>query len=306
MTKTFGRSLELYYIDGRPEGMVAAELFNWTGHVLLAPRTQIAAALARSEAGYTGVYLLLGEQNGAPCAYVGESDNISARIRTHDVKKEWWTSLVVVTTAANKLNKAHVRYLEARLIAEAHSIGQVVLDNATKPPTPTLSEADIAKMEAFLDNLRIVLPAVRVDMFIERSRPSPDLGLIDKSRAGQQALEFPKAVHFALETPLHKLSAKATLIDSEFIVTAGSLARLDWEGVNSGESTYGKLYAELRRSEVIVPDGKRCQFARHYAFRSPSAAASVINGRPTNGQLAWKEVDTGLTYKDWEAKQLTP
>jgi hypothetical protein len=31
MTATLGRSLELYYIDGKPDGMLAAELFNWTG-----------------------------------------------------------------------------------------------------------------------------------------------------------------------------------------------------------------------------------------------------------------------------------
>ena len=39
---TAGRSLELYYIDGRPDGMLTAEMFNWTGHVLMAPRTQLA------------------------------------------------------------------------------------------------------------------------------------------------------------------------------------------------------------------------------------------------------------------------
>ena len=38
----FGRSLQLYFVDGRPDGMLTAEVFNWTGHVLMAPRTQIA------------------------------------------------------------------------------------------------------------------------------------------------------------------------------------------------------------------------------------------------------------------------
>ena len=32
-----GRSLELYFIDGRPDGMLTAEVFNWTGHVLSRP-----------------------------------------------------------------------------------------------------------------------------------------------------------------------------------------------------------------------------------------------------------------------------
>ena len=39
-----GLSLELHYIDGDPEGMLTAEVFNWTGHVLKTPRIQISEA----------------------------------------------------------------------------------------------------------------------------------------------------------------------------------------------------------------------------------------------------------------------
>ncbi len=65
-----GRSLELYFIDGKPDGMLTAEVFNWTGHVLKFPRTRIAEALRREEAEYTGVYILLGEIGGAEF-YIG-------------------------------------------------------------------------------------------------------------------------------------------------------------------------------------------------------------------------------------------
>ena len=50
-----GLSLELYYIDGNPEGMLTAEVFNWTGHVLKTPRMQISQALSRPEAKFTGI-----------------------------------------------------------------------------------------------------------------------------------------------------------------------------------------------------------------------------------------------------------
>ena len=138
MTAINGRSLELYYIDGRPDGMLTAELFNWTGHVLMAPRTRIIAALGRPEASYAGVYLLLGELDGEPRAYVGEGEDISVRIKSHEVSKEWWNTAVLVTTAGNKLNKAHIRYLESRLITMARRVGQVILDNGTHPQPPSL------------------------------------------------------------------------------------------------------------------------------------------------------------------------
>jgi hypothetical protein len=84
-----GRSLELHYINGGPDGMLTAEMFNWTGHVLMVPRTQLSQALARSETGYAGVYVLLGEKDGEPLAYVGESEDIGSRIKSHDTAKDW-------------------------------------------------------------------------------------------------------------------------------------------------------------------------------------------------------------------------
>ncbi len=42
-----GRSLELYFIEGRPDGILTAEMFNWTGHVVMTLRTRLPVALAR-------------------------------------------------------------------------------------------------------------------------------------------------------------------------------------------------------------------------------------------------------------------
>ncbi|MDP2214100.1 GIY-YIG nuclease family protein [Phenylobacterium sp.] len=296
---TPGRSLELYYIDGRPDGMLTAEMFNWTGHVLMAPRTQLADALVRPEAGYAGVYLLLGELDGEPLAYVGEGEDISARIKSHDVAKDWWTSVVLVTTAGNKLNKAHVRYLEARLIEEARKIRRMPLDNGTAPSRPGLSEADVAKMEAFLENLLIVLPALRVDMFIERSRPLMKLAHPTSGVTPDDAAE----ARFHLFIKKHGLSAKAILRDGEFVVEAGSQARSTWEGVGSEDSSYAELHRELSRAGVLTPAGNHAVFTRNYAFKSPSAAAAVVTGRPSNGTIEWK-TEGGETYKTWEAKRL--
>ncbi|MBC2653289.1 GIY-YIG nuclease family protein [Novosphingobium aerophilum] len=306
MTRALGRSLELYYIDGRPDGMLTAELFNWTGHVLMAPRTQIATALARPEASYAGIYLLLGELDGAPLAYIGEGEDISARIRSHDVKKDWWSSAVLVTATANKLNKAHVRYLEARLIAEAKSIGRTPLENGTAPNPPSLSEADVAKMEAFLENLFVVLPAVRVDMFIQRARSSDHKASAPKeSKQPRQPLPGPETasgdVRFRLELPRKNFSADAVLNErGEFVVLAGSNAR---PAQNLG--SYTGLYNELVRAGVIAPDtAGQLRFASSYVFNSPSAAASVASGTSANGAVGWKHVETGMTYKDWEAQRL--
>ncbi len=42
----------------------------------------------------------------------------------------------------------------------------------------------------------------------------------------------------------------------------------------------------------------------NYAFKSPSAAAAVVNGRPSNGNAEWRIRASGKTYKDWEEEKL--
>jgi hypothetical protein len=86
--------------------------------------------------------MLIGEQDGVPLAYIGEAEDVSDRIRNHDARKDWWTTAIVITSAANNLNKAHVRYLETRLIEEAHSLGKIALENGNNP-----SRSDTARSE---------------------------------------------------------------------------------------------------------------------------------------------------------------
>ncbi len=287
-----GRSLELYFVDGKPDGMLTAKVFNWTGHVLMAPRTQIRTALSREEARYTGVYILLGERDGEPFAYIGEGEDISDRIRNHDTNKDWWTSAVLVTSAADNLNKAHVKYLEARLVEEARGVGRVTLENGTTPTRPGLSEADQANMEAFLDYLLMVVPALRIDMFIRNTRPTQPVGATSVGPV------------FELVNLKHGLKATAVLQDGEFVVEAGSIARSEWHGKGNWDNHCARLLDQLKKTGVLQLDGQHCVFTQNYAFNSPSAAATVVSGRPAGGPVEWKVKGTRQTYKDWEAAQL--
>lgn len=290
-----GRSLELYFIDGRPDGMLTAEVFNWTGHVLVTPRTRLKEALARPQSSFTGVYLLLGERDGKPLAYIGEGEDIAARMKSHEANKDWWTTAVLVTSAANNLHKAHAKFLESRLVEEAKKVGVMPLDNGNTPPRPGLSESACANMEAFLDYLFMVLPAVRIDMFVQNVRPA--------AVATPSASPTASSVQFTLDYPKQGLKAVAVLEDGEFVVQAGSQARAAWEGQEKATSAYASLHDELKRSGVLIPHGNHCVFAENYAFSSPSAAAAVVYGRQAQGTTAWK-TSIGQTYKDWEAAQL--
>jgi hypothetical protein len=291
-----GRSLELFFIDGNPDGMLTAEVFNWTGHVLMTPRTRLAEALKRKETRYTGVYLLFGEQDGEPLAYIGEGEDISDRIRSHDAKKDWWTTVILITTAANNLNKAHVKYLEARLVEEARNIGRIELENGNTPSRSSLSEASRANMESFLEYVFLVLPALRIDYFLKRTRPS----LSTVESPGTREVD----VVFELNLKKENIVAHAILFNGEFIVQAGSMARQSWIGDRSDKTSYWKLHDELVSTGILTISEKHRTFTQSYAFSSTSAAGAVVTGRSTAGPIEWKLQGTKQTYKEWEAEKL--
>jgi len=292
---TKGRSLELYFIDGKPDGMLTAEVFNWTGHVLMVPRTQIATALKREEASRTGVYILVGERDDGPIAYIGEAEEVGKRLKDHAKNKDWWTSAVLVTTSADALHKAHVKYLESRLVEIADDLKVTKLENGNSPPRPSLSEASIANMEFFLDTLLMLLPAIRVDMFLDRKRPRKESSVLSQDN------DIPM---FQLTNKRHELTATARLENGEFIILAGSQARMKWAGDTTDKTSYWKLFDELVGQGVIIPDGSKRVFAMDYAFSSSSAAGAVVNGRSTRGPTEWKLKGTSKTYREWELDQL--
>lgn len=290
-------TLELFFIDGKPDGMLTAEVFGWTGHILVAPRTRLPDALKRTESSYTGVYILLGDNDDEPMAYIGEGENIANRIKSHDAKKDWWTRVVLITSAANNLHKAHVQYLEARLVSQGTKAANTKLENGTNPSLPGLSEAAQANMETFIDQLLMVLPAIRVDLFTSKAKP-------DKPDTSATVQKKQKSPVFELTLKKEGIKATALLEDGEFVVQKGSLARAEYIGGRNEKSYYWKHYDKLIEQGILQDHGKNKIFVQSYAFPSTSAAGAVCNGRSTAGPQAWKVKGTGQTYKEWEAESL--
>ncbi|WP_417839744.1 GIY-YIG nuclease family protein [Tritonibacter scottomollicae] len=293
---TLGRSLELYFVDGHPDGMLTAEVFNWTGHVLRIPRTQLAEGLSRPQAKQTGVYLLLGQGDTGASGYIGETENMSQRIAQHAREKDWWDIAVLITASGDALHKAHVKYLEARLLEAASAAKNGIVENGNTPLGASLNEAATANMESFLETLHMILPAIKVDFFQTRTRPS-----INVSAQPQISHAAPR---FVLQLPRHGIEASAVLVDQELVVQAGSGVRAKWVGDRKHASNYRKLHEELSDGGIISSKDNGCAtFTQNYAFSSPSAAAAIICGRSENGRTAWKSAD-GLTYAQWEAQKL--
>ncbi|TNC49307.1 GIY-YIG nuclease family protein [Rubellimicrobium rubrum] len=97
--------------------------------IIASSRELVTQALERPEAKRCGIYLLLGEDQGGEVAYVGETEELATRIRTHLARKAWWSDVALITTKSEDLNKAHIKYLESRIHEMIKAAGRVRLDN---------------------------------------------------------------------------------------------------------------------------------------------------------------------------------
>lgn len=294
-----GKQVRLFLVDGTPNGILAAEIMNWTGRIFSGSRSDLNDMLGRGEANSPGVYFLIGDNPDNPdrrLLYIGEADDVAVRLRQHNsasVGKDFWDRVVFLTSKDANLTKAHVRYLESRLIALAVAADFFVLENDKRPPVINLPEADISDMEYFLSQAQIVLPVLGLDAFRARTLQTNADG--DK-RPGHTSPMF------EMKVPQELGNARGQDVDGEFVVAKGSRARSSWSGNNHG---YSRLYERLVESGTLAQVGETTELTRDHAFSSPSAAAAIVSGRPSNGRTAWRNPRNGQTYAQWQ-EQLAP
>lgn len=294
-----GKQVRLFLVDGTPGGLTTAEITNWTGHVLSAPRSDLADLLQRPECARTGVYVLLGDDvdavGGTRC-YVGEADAIAERLRSHERKKDFWDRVVVVTSKDANLTKAHGRYLEARLVSLARAAARVELTNGTAPGLPQLPEADVSDMEYFVNQLQIVLPVLGVNAFRVR----------DTARSTSAPASHASPV-FRLTNARTGVDSRAQQIDGEFTVLAGSVvtptvrqsSRYS-DSTTRAYAAYQAMHAKLiADASIVIADGVG-KVTRDIVFNSPSTAGAIVLGRSCNGRVSW--VSEQGTFGEWESR----
>lgn len=306
-----GKQVRVFLIDGTAGGLVTAEIVNWTGHILKGTRDKLGEIRSRPEAQRTGVYILLGDdpQGRGRMAYVGQSDDVAKRLQHHDGHKDFWTDVVVVTSKDLNLTSAHVRYLEARLVRLAKAIGRVPLENSNEPTGGAeLPEADASDMEYFIDQLRVVLPVLGVEIFRGRETRSPSAGLTPLDQGTPPSPAPGDSPVFFLRQANRGVDASAQVIDGEFTVLAGSHVCASMPDRDGYSASSARQYA-LRQAHhaQLVQDGSietntegTGQLTRDVAFSSPSAAGAVCLATVSiNGRTAWTRED-GTTYAQWE------
>jgi hypothetical protein len=291
MDKSLGKTVRIFLADGKPSGLLIAEIMNWTGQVYLIPRSQLNELSKRDALKKTGLYILVGlseENYQKEKIYIGEADNVYKRLAQHDTdeKKDFWNRAIVIISKDENLTKSHVRYLEGRLLEISKKANRAEIENSNFPDLKSLPEPEMADMEFFLDQVILMLPILGLQF--AKSIPTSQ----------ENTKERPTFVYNGVGT-----KATAQEIDGEFVVFKGSTARK--KGTPSWRS-YKSLRDQLIKEGKLVGSAKKDYyvFNEDVAFASPSAAAAVIYAGNQNGRKTWKLKGSNKTYRQWQEEKL--
>ncbi len=275
----FGKTIQLFFVDGTPNGRWICELSNWTGIAYKIPRNRVKESDARSELTSPGVYFLFGQDETRDCPqiYIGEAENTIVRLKQHLEKKDNWNEVIVFISKDSNLNKAHIKYLENRFYEIASEYGRYTIDNSTIPTKSSISEADQATLEEFIYNAKILVNALGHKVF----EPYTEKALSEKD----------EAVVFSVSAGNGKASGMPTS-DGFVLLKGSSIHENSSDSLNVGIK---KKVEESREKGEIV--NGILQFDK--LFSSSSAAAAFAAGYSISGPQQWKTT-SGKTLKSFE------
>jgi hypothetical protein len=275
-----GKSISLFLIDGTVDGVIACELFNWTGKGYKIPRNLLKSVSSRDDLRKAGVYFLVGHNpdSDQPMVYIGEAEEVYKRITQHQ-DKEFWSEALAFVSKDENLNKAHVKYLEYTLHKDANESGRYEIFNGNTPNRPAISEAEQAVMLEFAENLRVMVGTLGFKFF------EP---LVNKKPSEKTEVYSLQGTRGA--------SARGLPTNEGFVVLKGSQ-------IASSQVPSTPPVVDRKRT-ALLNDGSTENFTltKDVLFNSPSLAAAVVLGRSANGLIEWK-LKGGSTLKDIQAGQ---
>lgn len=274
----YGKSIELFLVNGTADSLITAELSNWNGKAIKIPRTEVKDC-NRDDVKGTGVYFLFcKEDDGSDSVYIGEAENVIDRLNQHlrdfqsDKEKYYWNTAVIFV--GRDLDKALIRYLENQFVRMARESKRYTVLTKNTYQNTVLKESKIAAMDEFIDNVRIIINTLGYKVLESIPQATDD------------------TTYFYCRG--NNSNAKGFLSSNGFTIVKGSI--VSDHTVDSFElraNTYFKLRNQLIKNNVI----ENGIFTTDYEFNSPSAASAVVLGRSSNGPKEWKTI-TGVNLKE--------
>ena len=282
----YGKSIELFLVNGTADSLIVAELSNWNGKAIKIPRIEVSSC-NRDDITQAGVYFLFcKEDDGSDSIYIGEAENVKDRLVQHlrdyqsEKEKYYWSTAVVFID--RDLNKALIRYLENRFVEIARASKRYLVLTKNTYRNTVMKESQIAVMEEFVYNVKILINAL-----------------------GYKVLEpFAQVVSSTATVDDELLYITSGLVNATGKVTAEGFVVFTGATLNEKMSVKS-LSAGMQKQRQKLFDSSKVNnwvTTEDILFSSSSAAADFILGYSVSGPKTWKTKD-GRTLKEIENKQ---
>lgn len=290
---TYGKSIELFLVNGTADSIVTAELSNWNGKAIKIPRIEVAAC-KREDITQAGVYFLFcKEDDDSNSVYIGEAENVKERLMQHlrdynsEKEKYYWSTAIIFI--GRDLNKALIRYLENRFVEIARELKRYLVLTKNTYRNTVMKESQIAAMEEFIENVKVLLGALGFKVLEPLDKP-------DKSKNDRSDKEQNKELKLHLERTIKdvgKIEADGIRTSEGFVVLQGShVSPIDDDTISTS--------LKEQRKKANIESGI---LKEDILFSSPSYAAMFVIGKSANGLTSWKTSD-GRSLKDIESSEM--
>jgi len=294
-----GKSIRVYLADATVTGIRYAELVNWTGHAIACPRNRLNELVKWPEAAKPGIYFLFESRFGdsKPIAYVGESENVSQRLTSHDRNKEFWNEVIIFTSKDENLTKAHIKYLESTLVNLSKQADRYQLENGNTPPESSLPRADRDAMEEFVVNVRMVLGILGYPI-LEPILQTKHTEIVKTQISNESEIINPLN---ELTFTVNNLTAKGAATDEGFVLKRGS--QLSKTNTDSIPGKLANIKDRLLKDGALKEEGNKLVAVEDILLSSSSYAAAIVAGTSRSGPQSWKAAN-GKTMKQIEDASL--
>lgn len=282
----YGKSIELFLVNGSADSLITAELSNWSGKAIKIPRIELSTC-NRNDITQAGVYFLFcKEDDGSDSVYIGESENVKERLLQHlrdyqsEKEKYYWNTAVIFT--GTDLNKALIRYLENRFAEIAKSCRRYKILTKNTYQNTVMKESQKAVMEEFIDNVRILINALGYKVLEPVLLPDSENTTVDNEM---------------LSIAIGNANAKGKTTSEGFVVLQGATVneKISEKSLNTG-------IVKLRKKMEDDGKVKNLVTTEDILFSSSSAAADFILGYSVSGPKTWKAAD-GRSLKEIESSE---
>jgi len=266
------KTIQIFLPGGDPQGIRVAEITTRILQVIEVPRKLLVDFFQMPESSQVGVYFLFGESEGEePNVYIGQTGDLSTRLKSHNNTKDFWERALVVISRTNSLTQTHAVFLEWHCLQACRAAERYADENGnsgSQPHTPAPLKADC--LEIF-DTAKTLLATLGYPVF------DPVSSIISSD---QDEILFCNS---------SGVDGRGLYTTEGFVVLKGS------SGPLRKPSTKGRLADRIRekliKNKIYHIEGDRIVCLKDHLFKSPSGAAVSLLGRNVNGWTVWRDKD---------------